>query len=241
MYERYGGGFSTDPITDRLLFTAFGDPRLEPDRYQTIDAGIDQYLFGGPVLVSATVFYNNVSSLTAFNSSGGIRPETDPFGRTQGYLNSSGGFSRGVEIAVEARPGSRLRLSGGYTYTRSETEEDITVPGFFLVPGVFGSHGDIRRDRTLDRAHRHDVRRVLRLRNLRFVLRRRAGRARIAIRASRRLALVAGYRVVNHERLPLRAYVSIDNLFDQTYYEIGWRNLGRTAVAGSAWGFDATV
>ena len=104
LYERYGGGFSTDPITDRLLFTAFGDPRLEPDRYQTIDAGIDQYLFGGPLLVSATVFYNNVSSLTAFNSSGGIRPDTDPFGRTQGYLNSSGGFSRGVEIAIEARP-----------------------------------------------------------------------------------------------------------------------------------------
>ena len=133
-YERYGGGFSTDPITDSLLFTAFGDPRLEPDRYQTIDAGVDQYLFGGPVLVSATVFYNNVSSLTAFNSSGGIRPETDPFGRTQGYLNSSGGFSRGVEIAVEGRPGRRLRLSGGYTYTRSETDQDITVPGFSWCP-----------------------------------------------------------------------------------------------------------
>ena len=45
LYERFGGGFSTDPITGRLLFTAFGDPRLEPDRYQTIDGGADQYLF----------------------------------------------------------------------------------------------------------------------------------------------------------------------------------------------------
>ena len=34
LYERFGGGFSTDPVTGRLLFTAFGDPRLEPDRYQ---------------------------------------------------------------------------------------------------------------------------------------------------------------------------------------------------------------
>jgi vitamin B12 transporter len=236
LYERYGGGFSTDPITDLLLFTAFGDPRLEPDRYQTIDAGIDQYLFGGPVLVSATVFYNNVSSLTAFNSSGGIRPDTDPFGRTQGYLNSSGGFSRGVEIAIEARPGSRLRLSGGYTYTRSETEDDITVPGFFLVPGVFGHMATFvatarwteRIDTTFDVFYGSKTYGSF------FA----AGRPR-AYRypGFTKAALVAGYRVVNHERLPLRAYVSIDNLFDQTYYESGWRNLGRTAVAGLSVGF----
>ena len=43
---------------------------------------------------------------------------------------------------------------------------------------------------------------------------------------------MAGYRVVNHDRLPLRAYVKIDNLLDQTYYESGWRNLGRTAIVG---------
>ena len=236
LYERYGGGFSTDPITDRLLFTAFGDPRLEPDRYQTIDAGIDQYLFGGPLLVSATVFYNNVSSLTAFNSSGGIRPDTDPFGRTQGYLNSSGGFSRGVEIWIEARPSSRLRLSGGYTYTRSETEEDITVPGFFLVPGVFEHMATFvatarwteRIDTTFDVFYGSETYGSF------FA----AGRPR-AFRypGFTKASLVAGYRAVNHARLPLRVYVSIDNLFDQTYYEIGWRNLGRTAVAGVSVGF----
>jgi vitamin B12 transporter len=236
LYERYGGGFSTDPITGRLLFTAFGDPRLEPDRYQTIDAGIDQYLFGGPALVSATVFYNNVSSLTAFNSSGGIRPETDPFGRTQGYLNSSGGFSRGVEIAFEARPGSRLRLSAGYTYTRSETEEDITVPGFFLVPAVLGHMATLvatarvtdRIDTTFDVFHGSATYGSF------FA----AGRSR-AYRypGFTKAALVAGYRVINHARMPLRAYAKVDNLFNQTYYESGWRNLGRTAVAGFSVGF----
>jgi outer membrane receptor protein involved in Fe transport len=50
-------------------------------------------------------------------------------------------------------------------------------------------------------------------------------------------AIVAGYRVMNHARLPLRAYIKVDNLFDQTYYEIGWRNLGRTAVVGLSVGF----
>ena len=236
LYERFGGGFSTDPITARLLFTAFGDPRLEPDRYQTIDGGVEQYLFGGRALVSATVFYNNVSSLTAFNSSGGIRPETDPFGRTQGYLNSSGGFSRGLEIGIEARPASRLRLTGGYTYTRSETEQDITVPGFFIVPAVFGHMATFvatarwteRVDTTFDVFHGSETYGSF------FA----AGRSR-AFRypGFNKAAVVAGYRVVNHPRTPLRGYVKVDNLFDQTYYEIGWRNLGRTVIAGMSMGF----
>jgi hypothetical protein len=236
LYERYGGGFSTDPISGRLLFTAFGDPRLEPDRYQTIDGGVDQYLLGGRALVSATVFYNNVSSLTAFNSSGGIRPDTDPFRRTQGYLNSSGGFSRGVEIAVEARPGSRLRLSGGYTYTRSETDQDITVPGFFVVPAVFEHMATFvatarwteRVDTTFDVFYGGET----------FGSFFAAGRSR-AFRypGFTKAALVAGYRVINHARMPLRGYVKVDNLFDKTYYEIGWRNLGRTVVAGMSVGF----
>jgi iron complex outermembrane receptor protein len=236
MYERFGGGFSTDPVTARLLFTAFGDPRLEPDRYQTIDGGVDQYLFGGRAMVSATLFYNNISSLTAFDSSGGIRPDTDPFGRTQGYLNSSGGFSRGVEVAVEARPAGRLKLSGGYTYTRSETEQDITVAGFFRAPAIFGHMATLvatarvteRVDATFDLFHGSETYGPF------FA----AGRSR-AYRypGFTRAALVAGYRVVDHARTPLRVYAKIDNLFDATYYEIGWRNPGRTAVAGVSVGF----
>jgi outer membrane receptor protein involved in Fe transport len=32
--------------------------------------------------------------------------------------------------------------------------------------------------------------------------------------------------------MPLRVYVKVDNVFDETYYEIGWRNPGRTVIAG---------
>lgn len=236
LYERFGGGFDTDPVTGRVGFTAYGDPRLEPDRYRTIDAGVDQYLLESRVLVSATAFYNRVTSLTAFNAAGGIRPDTDPYGRSLGYLNSSGGFSRGVEIAIDARPLTALRLSGGYTYTRSETAQDITVPGFFIVPGVFGhmatlvvtSRWNDRVDTTFDLFYGSETYGSF------FA----AGRPR-AYRypGFTKAAAIAGYRVVNHPRLPLRAYLKIDNLFDQTYYEIGWRNLGRTAVAGLSIGF----
>jgi len=236
LYERFGGGFSTDPVTGFVAFTAYGDPRLEPDRYRTIDYGVDQYLFNNRAVVSATVFYNQVTSLTAFNSAGGIRPETDPYRRSQGYLNSSGGFSRGVEIGIDARPTSSLRLSGGYTYTRSETAQDITVPGFFLVPGVFGHMATFvvtnrwseRVDTTFDLFYGSETF------NSFFA----AGRPR-AFRypGFTKAAVVAGYRVLNAPRAPVRAYVHVDNLFDQTYYESGWRSLGRTVVAGLSVGF----
>jgi outer membrane receptor for monomeric catechols len=188
------------------------------------------------LLVSGTVFYNKVTSLTAFSSSGSIRPETDPYGRSLGYLNSSGGFSRGVEIGIDARPTGTLRLSGGYTYTRSETAQDITVPGFFIVPAVFEHMATFvvtnrwkdRVDATFDVFYGGDTYGSF------FA----AGRPR-AYRypGFMKAAVIAGYRLVNHRRAPLRAYLKIDNLFDQTYYEIGWRNLGRTAVAGLSVGF----
>ncbi len=236
MYERFGGGFDADPETGRVGFTAYGDPRLEPDRYQTVDAGVDQYLFGSRLMVSATAFYNNVSSLTAFDSSGGIRPATDPYGRVLGYLNSLGGFSRGLEVAVEARPSASLRISGGYTYTRSETADDITVPGFFLVPGVFGHMATLvvtnrwgrRIDTTFDLFYGGTTYGSF------FA----AGRSRaFAYPGFTRAAVVAGYRVVDHPRAPMRAYVKADNLLNETYYEGGWRALGRTAVAGLSIGF----
>jgi iron complex outermembrane receptor protein len=236
MYERFGGGFDTDPITGRVGFTPYGDPRLEPDRYQAIDAGVDQYLFGSRLMVSATMFYNNVTSLTAFDSSGGIRPETDPYGRVLGYHNSSGGFSRGVETAVEARPTASLRLSGGYTYTRSETAEDITVPGFVLVPGVYAHMATLvvtnRWNSRLDTTF--DVFRGGALYTSYFA----AGRPR-AFKYSgvTRAAIVAGYRLIDHPRAPLRAYLKVDNLLNAAYYDSGWRALGRTAVAGISVGF----
>jgi vitamin B12 transporter len=236
LYERFGGGFFADPVTGIVAFTAYGDPRLRPDRYKAIDGGVDQYLFANRLFVSATLFYNDVDSLTAFDSSGVIRPETDPYRRTGGYLNGSGGFSRGFELGAEARPTSSLRVSGSYTYTRSETSQDITVPGFFLVPGVFGHTATLvvtqrwsdRLDTTFDLFSGSKTYGSF------FA----AGRSRAyQYPGFTKAAVVAGYRVLNHATWPLRAYLKVDNLFDETYYEGGWRNLGRTVVGGVSVGF----
>src|SRR5262249_35831070 len=104
LFERFGGGFSNNPVNGDTVFTPFGDPRLSPDRYNSVDGGVDQYLFRNRVRFGLTYFYTRVVSITAFDSSGVVRPATDPFGRTSGYINGSGGISRGVEFAAEARP-----------------------------------------------------------------------------------------------------------------------------------------
>lgn len=236
LYERFGGGFFADPVTGIVAFTAYGDPRLRPDRYKAIDGGVDQYLFQNRLFISATAFYNDVTSLTAFDSSGVIRPETDPYGRTGGYINGAGGFSRGFELGAEARPVGSLRVSGSYTYTRSETSQDITVPGFYIVPGVFEHTATLvvtnRWNDRLDTTF--DVFAGSKSYGSFFA----AGRSRaFEYPGFTKAALIAGYRVLNSTAWPLRAYVKIDNLFNQTYYEGGWRNLGRTAVAGVSVGF----
>jgi vitamin B12 transporter len=236
LYERFGGGFSSDPVSGQLSFTPYGDPRLEPDRYRSLDAGVDQYLFGSRVLVAATAYHTRVLSLTGFDSSGGIRPDTDPFRRTMGYVNGSGGFSRGVELGVEARPTAALRFATSYTYTNARMDRDIIVPGFFEVPGVFRHTATLvatcrvtpRLETTVD------VFRGSSLYGSFFA----AGRPRAyQYPGFTKAALIASYRLSRDERRSLRAYVKVDNLLDQTYYEAGWRAAGRTVVGGMSLGY----
>jgi iron complex outermembrane receptor protein len=236
LYERFGGGFSNDPVTGRLSFTAYGDPRLEPDRYLSFDFGVDQYFWEDRFLASATYFDVDIDSMTVFDSAGRIRPESDPFGRSLGYLNGSGGFSRGLEVSLDARPAPALRLSASYTHTRAETADDVTVPGFFLVPAVFEHTATLlvtnrwstRFDTTFDLFHGSEAYGSF------FA----AGRPR-AYRypAFTKAALVARYLLANVGGSPLRLYGKVDNLFDGTYYQGGWRAPGRTFVAGVSVGF----
>ena len=197
---------------------------------------MDQTLAQGRVLVSASVFAIDVASLTAFDFSGGIDPATDPFGRFVGYLNGSGGSSRGVELSVDVRPTSTLRLAGSYTYTRARTEEDITVPDFFIVPGVYDHTASFyatrqwtpRFDTTVDVIYVGES----------FGSFFAAGRTR-AYRypGSATVGLGGSARLFARDASRMRAYVRVDNLFNETTFPSGWRALGRTAVVGIRAGF----
>jgi iron complex outermembrane receptor protein len=231
LYERFGGGFFGDPATGQVFYSAYGDPRLRPDRYRSFDAGVDQSLASGRVQVAASVFVIDVQSLTAFDFSGGIDPSTDPFGRFLGYLNGSGGSSRGLELAVDARPTSTLRIAGAYTYTRARTEEALTVPDFFLVPGVLAHSASLyvtqqwtsRVDSTLDVLTGGESYGAFFARG-RTRAYRYPGSTTVGFGTSVRLTAAGAP--------DLRAYVRVDNLFDETAFPAGWRAAGRTGIVG---------
>jgi iron complex outermembrane receptor protein len=236
LYERFGGGFFADPATRVIVFSPFGDPRLSPDRYRTVDAGVDQYLWSDRAIASATVFGIDVRSLTAFDFSGAINPSTDPFGRFFGYVNGSGGLSRGVELSLNARPARGLTVRASYAHTDSETDDDLAIEGFFKSPAVFSD--------TASFVATHDWRNALTTAVELF----HASSSYTALFANGRsrafkfpgfttVGATASYRVTRGNSLPVRAYLRLDNLFDETYYLGGWRSPGRTAAVGMSVGF----
>lgn len=236
LYERFGAGFSNNPTTGDIVFTPYGDPRLAPDRYNSFDAGFDSYLFSNRLKISPTYFYSRVQHITAFDSSGVVNPTTDPYGRSLGYINGSGGISRGAELAVEARPLRTLTVHGSYTYVCENTDRDISVQGFYKIFTVHPHTVSIvaiqrwnkRLDTTLDlfrgSSYFNSFFAVTRSRAFEFPGYTRAG-------------VMANYKVWQSEKRAVRAYVKVDNLFHQTYYEAGWLAARTTVLGGVGYTF----
>ncbi len=178
-----------------------------------------------------SAFVIDVQSLTAFDFSGGIDPSTDPFGRFVGYLNGSGGSSKGLELAVDARPTSTLRISGAYTYTQARTEDALTVPDFFIVPGVLEHTASLlvtqqwssRVDTTIDLLSGGESYGSFFARG-RSRAYRYPGTTTLGISGSVRLTAAGAP--------DLRAYVRFDNLTNETAFPAGWRAPGRTGIVG---------
>lgn len=236
LYERFGGGFSANPVTGIVGFTAYGDPRLAPDRYNSLDAGVDQYLFSSKIRLSATWFYTRMVTVSAFDSSGVIRVATDPYGRSSGYINGSGGVSRGFELGFEARPMRTLTFSGSYAYTRANLDRDLSVAGIWRVLGVPRQTATLvatkqwtrRLDTTVDIYGQSSY-----LTPFFAGVRTRA----FELPGFSKTDLVANYRLHQGEKSLTRVYVKVDNLFAQRYYQNGWLAARANFVVGLGFGF----
>jgi vitamin B12 transporter len=238
LYERFGGGFSSNPFTGQVEFSAFGDPLLEPDRYVSIDAGVDQSFARDRARVHVTYFHTDIEQLTAFDFSGGINPATDPYGRFVGYLNGDGGRSRGIEFGGQIRPSSTLALSTSYTFADSVTDRDV------VVPSVFRSMGIARHTFSLTAVQqigaRLSVHGVLLATGERFGTQYDAsfqprayaypGFTTLNLGAAYTLPLAQGTR-------SLRLFGRLENAFDREYYDLGWRAPGAVFTAGAAFSF----
>lgn len=232
LYERYGSGFFYNSTTNVVAFSPYGDPRLAPDRYNSVDAGVDQYVFRDKVRVSATLFYTRIVQLTQFDSASlVVRGSTDPFGRTSGYYNGAGGITRGTELSVETRPWRSSLLRGSYTYVNADTDQDLAVRGFFQalsVPthaftGFLNQQLGRRTDVTFDLYRSGDYYNSLSA----------AGRARAYLYPGMtKIDAVVSHNVRNADNYVLKAYAKVDNLLNQRYFENGFLAPRATFVTG---------
>jgi vitamin B12 transporter len=88
-----------------------GNPDLDPERAWAWDAGIEQELFGGRVIVRATYFHQTLQDLIQYAA-------VPPAPGAPNYFNVGGARSRGTEVAGEVRLGSvRFGLDWGWLDT----------------------------------------------------------------------------------------------------------------------------
>jgi iron complex outermembrane receptor protein len=189
--------------------------------------------------LSASYFYTRLQEVIAFDFSGLINPEIDPFGRAIGYRNTGGGMARGAELSVEAKPLRSMQLLGSYTYTNSRDKYSQFADGTLQAPRIsphsfsltllqqFGQ----RWDTALDFLAASDY--LFPLSQNTFPFSQRT----FIFPGPRQANLSIGYTHPLSESSRIRLYASIKNLADQTFYEDGFRTPGRWAVAGITYSF----
>ena len=230
-----GSGYRAPSLFERFgsfifggVFSPFGDPGLSPERSIAVDGGIDQKLADERVLVSATYFYTRLQEVIIFDTSGFITPATDPFGRFNGYRNTGGGLARGAEFAVCAKPYRTLDLSASYTFTNAVNRVASSVPGFlrtFVQPRhtftlVAAQQITRRLDVVFD---------MFAYGSYYIPFSGRAFRFKGPVRAD----LGMSYALPLNERIGVRFYGKVENLFDREYFESGFRTPGAMFTGGT--------
>ncbi len=228
LYERFGTFYSSFS----QAFTALGDPNLKPERTIAFDGGIEQSLLKNRANLSATYFYTKILDAVGYgNSVSNIGSTTRPFG---GYLNTKGGISRGAELSAGVKPTSSTDLFTSYTFTNSDQ----------FAPQISGS----KVYQTLGvPAHQFSLVATQRFQrfwvNFDFVATSNYlapifsnstfGSYVYRFRGNRKGDLTAGYTIpLTADKLNLRIFTTIENVFGYDYLENGFRTFGRTARAG---------
>ncbi|MCS6873413.1 MAG: TonB-dependent receptor [Pyrinomonadaceae bacterium] len=233
LYERFGSFFSSFSQS----FTALGDPYLKPERSFTFDVGLEQYLFDSRAKLSAVYFYTTLKEVIGFGSPvPNIGSTQRPFG---GYFNTKGGISRGAEFTADVKITELTTLLMSYAYTNSDQRQ----------PQVAGS-GIIRTLAVPE--HQFTLVATQKLKNFLVNFDFLATSNYLApifsnsvfrnyiyeFNGNRKADLTVGYSFPSvNERIRLRLFGTVENLFNQEYYENGFRTFGRYGRIGISFGF----
>ncbi len=238
LYERFGTFFSTFPSNS---FVPIGAPDLEPEKTIAFDAGIEQNLADGRVRLSGTYFYTRLTNIIGY----GTLPQPDPFGRINalsggGYLNQTGGIARGVEFSVRAKATTSTDIFASYTFTNTDQlTPQIAGSGVYKTLGVPDDQFTLVVTQRIKRAWiNFDFLATSNylgsiFSNTFFVSR------LYRFDGNRKGDLTGGYTfgIKKNESLTLRLYGTIENIFDQEYYENGFRTGGAVGRFGISFGF----
>jgi vitamin B12 transporter len=229
LYERFGTFFSSFTQT----FVAQGDPNLKPERSLAFDGGIDQRLFKSKILLSGGYFYTHLRDIIrSRNLVPPIGTTPRPFG---GFINAKGGISRGAEFSGTFKPTRSTDIFTSYTFTNSDQAEpqiDFTnVYETLVVPKHQFSLV------ATQRFHRFWV-------NFDFI----ASSDYLGpifesgfpfrsfvyrFKGIRKGDVTAGYELPGFkEKMHFTIFGTIENVFDQDYYESGFRNAGINGRGG---------
>jgi|SRR5579871_48874 len=220
LYERFGAYFYASS------YSLYGDPGLRPDRANSIDGGVDQTLWNARVRLSATYFYTRLNEVIIFD--GTVTPATDPLGRYGGYRNAGGGLARGIEFSSAIAATRSFELRGAYTYTYTDARQEAA-----LAPGVWQTYQIPKNQYSFSATQRFTPRLIgfFAYTGSTSYLSPVYGQPFRFGGPSRARAGIS-YRRPLSEFRALRFYQSVDNLFNQTYFEDGFRTPGITSTSG---------
>jgi iron complex outermembrane receptor protein len=236
LYERFGTFYSS---FGTARFVALGDPRLKPEKTIAFDFGVEQNLFKNKARLSATYFYTKLIDTIGYGnvvSSVGDTPRD--FG---GYLNTKGGIARGAEFSAKTRPTESTDVFASYTFTNSDQREPqvtgnptiqtlgIPVHQFTLVATQRFKRAWVNFDFLATSDYLAPIFDSNNFTFQTYVYR---------FKGNRKADLTAGYTIpFRGEKLNLRLFGTIENLFDYDYFENGFRTFGRTGRLGLSFGF----
>jgi iron complex outermembrane receptor protein len=230
LYERFGSFFFFGS------FFAQGNPELKPERSLGIDAGVEQYFANQKVRLSATYFYTKVKDEITYLP-------TDDFGAPV-YYNFDRHYSRGIETSVEIKPTKSTDVFASYTFTNSDIR-NFRRPSIASLASVdraaFGIPG-----------HQFTLVATQRFERFWVTFDFLATSSYLApvfssstfrqytyrFEGNRRGDLTAGYTFpLRGARMTLRVYGTIENMFDNEYFENGFRTPGMNGRVGVSFGF----
>ncbi len=237
LYERFGTFYDTFSVPNQ--FVALGDPFLEPEKSIAFDAGIEQDAFNRRVLLSATYFYTELKHTIGYgNVVPNIGTTTRPFG---GYINQIGGIARGAEFSARIRPRSSTNIFTSYTFTNSDQRApQVTGSGVVSTLGIPDHQFTLVATQRFRRfwvnfdflATSNYLAPIFDTNGFTFQT------YIYRFKGNRKGDLTAGYTFgFKKESMTLRLYGTVENVFDQEYYENGFRTAKAAGRVGLTFGF----